>query len=433
MAVHGLVVPLIPDIVGGVRYKLFPAEKIEELLEKGYGFDGYSCGFCHVEDSDLLALPDPSTRVELDSYTLFICDIYKADKRYELDTRLALQRAVSRLKEAGFTVISGVEMEFYILKGLKEPEVIDPWRYMEPVFSHRVLSLLTGLARVVHDGIRIEFVHHEGGPGQYELTLKRDTPLGLADRVILAKWAIKYWVSKRGLLATFMPKPFIDRPGSGLHIHLSMVKEGRNITGPGGERKHGKRILSSEGASFLAGILAHARALAALMSPTVNSYKRLTPNSEAPIYVCWGIGNRSAMVRIPEHDSARGDVRIEVRCPDPSCNPYLALAGLLTAGLKGLEEGLELPEPVDKNAYELGEEELEDLGIEKLPSNLGEAVEEAKRDPIIREALGPSLARRFIELKEAEWEAYLRFLKGSGEEGEGRITSWELSEYLERA
>ncbi|RLI08504.1 glutamine synthetase [Candidatus Bathyarchaeota archaeon] len=433
MAVQKLLAPLIPDITGGVRCKFFPADKKEALLKAGYGFDGSSCGFCHIEDSDLLALPDPETEVEVDSYTLFICDIYKAGRRFELDTRLALQRALSRLEEAGLSATSGVEMEFYVLKGPGGAEVLDPWGYMEPTFSYEVLSLLSELALLVHDSIGIEFFHHELGPGQYELTLERDTPVGLADRMTMAKWVIKYWVSKKGYTATFMPKPFIDRPGSGLHLHLSVRREGKNITGPGGDRKAGKLILSEEGASFLAGILAHAKALAILMSPTVNSYKRLTPHFEAPTYICWGIGNRSALVRIPEQDSARGDVRIEGRCPDPSCNPYLALAGLLTAGLKGLEEGLDLPEPVDKSAYELSEEELEALGVEKLPSNLGEAVEEGRRDPIIREALGPSLAKRFIELKEAEWEAYLRFLKETGEEGDGRITGWELSEYLVRA
>ena len=425
--------PLIPDITGGVRCKLFPQEKLRDLLEKGYGFDGSSCGFCGVEDSDLLALPDPGTKVQVDSYTLFICDIYKANRRFELDTRLALQKALSRYAEMGMGVTSGVEMEFYVVRSASEPEVIDPWRYMEPLFGHRVLSLLSELASRVHEAMEIEFTHHEVGPGQYELTLKKDGPVGLSDRITLAKWAIKYWVSKKGLTATFMPKPFIDRPGSGLHLHLSLNKGGKNITGPGGDRSHGKRIFSEEGASFLAGILEHAKALAALMLPTVNSYKRLMPHFEAPIYICWGIGNRSAMVRVPEYDAARGDVRIEVRAPDPSCNPYLAFAGLLTAGLRGLEEGLELPEPVNKSAYELGEEELAGLGVEKLPSNLGEALEYAKKDPVFKEALGPALAERFIRLKEAEWKAYLKFLEESGEEGEGRITSWELREYLERA
>jgi len=425
-------VPLIPDIIGGVRCKLFPQEKLGDLLEKGYGFDGSSCGFCSVEDSDLLAMPDPKTRVELDSYMLFICNVYKANRRFELDTRFALQKALSRYAEMGMGVTSGVEMEFYVLKSTSEPGVYDPWRYMEPMFGYPVLSLLSELASRVHEAMRIEFTHHEVGPGQYELTLEKDNPVDLSDRITLAKWAVKYWVSKKGLLATFMPKPFINRPGSGMHLHLSLNREGKNITGPGGDRSQGKRIFSEEGASFLAGILEHAKALAALMSPTVNSYKRLMPHFEAPIYICWGIGNRSAMVRIPEHDAARGEVRIEVRCPDPSCNPYLAFAGLLTAGLKGLEEGLELPEPIDKSAYELKEEELAELGIEKLPSNLGEALEYAKKDPVFKEALGPALAEQFIRLKEAEWKAYLKFLEESGEEGEGRITSWELREYLER-
>ncbi len=423
----------MPDIRGGVRCKFFPYEKLPELLEDGYGFDGSSCGFCGVEDSDLLALPDPKTRVELDSYVLFICDIYKANRRFALDTRLALRRVLSRYAELGLEVVSGAEMEFYVVRSSSRPEVIDPWRYMEPVFNHEVLSLLSGLAEEVHEALRIEFAHHEAGPGQYELTLERDGPVGLSDRITMAKWAVKYWVSKEGLTATFMPKPFIDRPGSGMHLHLSLSRDGRNIMGPGGDRSRGRQVFSEEGASFLAGILEHARGLAILMSPTVNSYKRLMPCFEAPVYVCWGIGNRSAMVRVPEHDATRGEVRVEVRCPDPSCNPYLALAGLLAAGLKGIEEGLEPPEPLEKNAYELREEELEALGVEKLPSSLGEAIELARKDPVVKEALGPALAEQLLKLKEAEWRAYLRFLANTGEDGQGRVTSWELNEYLERA
>ena len=433
MSVRGLVVPLIPAITGGVRCKYFPAEKLGSLLEKGYGFDGSSCGFCHVEDSDLLAKPDPGTKVEVDGYTLFICDVYKAGERFDLDTRHVLQRALARVAEAGFDVMSGTEVEFYVLKSANSPEVVDSLRYMEPLYTHGVFSLIPGLATTVHDAVGIEFVHHEVGPGQFELTLERDTPMGLADRTTLAKWVIKYWVSKHGFTATFMPKPFMDRPGNGMHLHLSLTKDGRNVMGPGGRRGDGKRIFSEEGASFLAGILAHAKALAALMSSTVNSYKRLTPHFEAPIFICWSIGNRSALVRIPEHDAARGDVRLEVRCPDPACNPYLALAGLLTAGLKGLEEGLELPDPVDESVYELKEEELEARGVEKLPSSLKEAVELAKKDPVVKEALGPRLAEQFFKLKEAEWQAYVKFLEETGEEGEGRVTSWELREYLTRA
>ena len=427
--------PLIPAITGGVRCKYFPAEKLRSLLERGYGFDGSSCGFCHVEDSDLLAMPDPATKVEVDGYTLFICDVYKAGERFDLDTRFALQRALHRAAEAGFDVVSGTEVEFYVLrKASSNPlEVVDPWRYMEPLYTHEVLSLISELASVAHEAVGIEFTHHELGAGQFELTLEKSSPVKLADRITLAKWIIKYWVSKRGYTATFMPKPFMDRPGNGLHLHLSLARDGQNAMGPGGRRGDGKRIFSEVGASFLAGILAHARALAVLMSSTVNSYKRLMPHFEAPIYICWSIGNRSALVRIPEHDAARGDVRLEVRCPDPACNPYLALAGLITAGLKGVEEGLELPEPVDESVYELKEEELEARGVERLPANLGEAIEIARRDPVVREALGPRLADRFLALKEAEWKAYLRFLEESGEKGEGRVTSWELNEYLLRA
>ncbi|RLI38198.1 glutamine synthetase [Candidatus Bathyarchaeota archaeon] len=433
MGVQGLVVPLIPVITGGVRCKYFPAEKLPSLLEKGYGFDGSSCDFCHVEDSDLLAKLDPRTKVEIDGHALFICDVYKAGERFDLDTRFALQRALAQVAEAGFGVVSGTEVEFYVLKSANSPEVMDLWRYMEPLYTHDVLSLISGLATMVHDAVGIEFVHHEAGPGQFELTLERDTPVSLADRITLAKWAIKYWVSKHGFTATFMPKPFMDRPGNGMHLHLSLTKGGRNVMGPGGRRGDGKRILSEEGASFLAGILTHAKALTALMSSTVNSYKRFMPHSEAPTFVCWSIGNRSALVRIPEHDAARGDVRLEVRCPDPACNPYLALAGLLTAGLKGLEEGLELPDPVEESVYGLREEELEAHGVEKLPSSLREAVELAKKDPVVREALGPRLAEQFFRLKEAEWRAYVKFLEETGEEGEGRVTSWELREYLVRA
>jgi len=305
---------------------------------------------------------------------------------------------------------------------------------MEPVFSGSGPGLIFGLVSALEaSGLRVAFFHHEVGPSQYEMTLGEADPRGLADTVVLLKWAVRHWAWKKGLLATFMPKPFIDKPGNGMHIHLSLWRNGENATGPGGRKGDGKRIFSEEGQAFLAGILSHARGISVLLSSTVNSYKRLMPGFEAPIYVCWGMGNRSALVRIPEHDAARGRLHIEVRSPDPACNPYLALAGLLTAGLKGIEEGLEAPEPVEENVYELREEELEHLGVEKLPSSLGEAVELAKKDGIIVEALGPKLAERYLALKEAEWRAYLRFLEESGatEQPTG-ITSWELEEYLER-
>jgi len=206
-----------------------------------------------------------------------------------------------------------------------------------------------------------------------------------------------------------------------------------SVMGPGGKKGDGKRMFSDIGLRFLAGILAHARALSVLLSPTVNSYKRLMPGFEAPVFVCWGTGNRSVMVRVPEHAAAKGELRLEIRSPDPSCNPYLALAGLLTAGLKGIEEGLEAPDPLEENAYELKDEELEALGIEKLPSNLGEAIDEAKKDSLIKEALGHKLAERYIALKEAEWKAYLKFLDEVGGQGDqNQVTAWELSEYLER-
>jgi len=434
MPEQGMVIPLFTEPHGGLRCKTFPKRKLEELIENGYGFDGSSCYFCDVEDSDLLAVPDPATKLEFDGHVLLVCDIYKAGERYELDPRYVLERAVRRLGEAGLDVLSGTEMEFYLLDRRSNPGLIDSWRYMEPVFPGPGPGLIFGLVEALEaSGLGIVFFHHEVGPGQYEVTLERADPRELADKVIIFKWATRRWAWKKGLLATFMPKPFIDRPGNGMHIHLSLWRDGKNVTGPGGKKGDGKRIFSEEGQAFLAGILAHAGGLSVLLSPTVNSYKRLMPGFEAPIYVCWGMGNRSALVRIPEHDAARGRLRIEVRSPDPACNPYLALAGLLTAGLKGIEDGLEAPEPIEENVYELGGEELEHLGIEKLPSSLGEAIEAAKKDRIIVDALGPKLAERYLALKEAEWRAYLKFLEESGatEQPTG-ITSWELEEYLER-
>ena len=418
--------PLIPDLLGGVRCKLFPPEGLEELLKDGYNFDGSSCGFCPINNSDLVALPDPSTETIVGRYKLFICDVYKAGERFDLDTRFALERAISRLKESGLEMIAGTEVEFYIVESHSNPHVLDSWRYMEVIPDARALPLSTDLMLMAHSKVGIQFTHHEAGPGQFELTLVRDTPRRLADRAILLKWVVRHWAAEKGLVATFMPKPFMDRPGSGMHIHFSLFRDGRSIMGPGGRRGDGKAIFSEEAASFLAGILEHAKALSLLTSPTVNSYKRLTPGFEAPIYVCWGIGNRSVLARVPEHAAASGQLRVELRTPDPSCNPYLALAGIITAGLEGLEKGLELPEPVNENVYELEEGELE-----RLPADLGEAIREAGKDPVIRKALGPKLAEQYLKLKRAEWRAYLRALEETGEDPNG-ITSWELAEYLER-
>ncbi|RLI10820.1 glutamine synthetase, partial [Candidatus Bathyarchaeota archaeon] len=328
-SVQQAIAPLVPDPLGGVRCKLFPPGSLQELLRDGYNFDGSSCGFCSVEDSDLVAKPDPSTELDVDGYKLFICDIYKAGERSDLDSRFALERAVERLSEADLGILVGAEVEFYVLRRRSELSVLDPWRYMEVVPEAHALSLATRLLRLANPHVKVHFIHHEVGPGQYELTLMRDGPRGLADRIILLKWAVRYWVSREGLVATFMPKPFIDRPGNGMHIHFSLQRGGRSIMGPGGRREDGRAIFSGEAASFIAGVLEHARALSILTSPTVNSYKRLMPGFEAPIYICWGIGNRSALSRVPEHAAARGRLRVELRSPDPSCNPYLALAGII--------------------------------------------------------------------------------------------------------
>jgi len=414
------------DLCGVLRGKIFPAEKLPNLIKGGYGFDGSSCGFAEVNDSDYLAVPDSKTRIELENgIEFFLCNVYKDGDRCLLDSRLVAEKIIEKLKEEGFEAKVGCEIEFYVVdSGLK---LVDGGHYMDLTFGKLDQTMRLLIEKLMNAGLVSEFTHHEVGPSQYELTPKYSNPLGMGDIIISCKRFLKQYFALRGLMVTFMPKPFAGKPGNGLHIHLSLHMDGENVF------RGEKERIPEVALNFIAGILEHAKGLTAFMASTVNSYKRLVPGFEAPIYICWGYGNRSAMIRIPVYKPKHIN-RIEIRTPDTACNPYLTIAAMLAAGLDGIKRGLEAPEPAKENLYHASLNELESLGIEPLPENLGEAVKYAESDSIFRSFLGASTVDRYLKIKSEEWSAYLKFLKENNlENSVNVITDWEIREYLVRS
>ena len=414
------------DIEGHLKSFAVTPSEIEDALDDGMGFDGSSItGFNAIEESDMVAIPDPDTyqlmpwREGETKVGRMICDIVTPDGNpYEGDPRYVLRRALDRMQAMGFDTFNvGPELEYFLFKDDKGTETLDEGGYFAMTTLDAATELRQQTVRALEGmGIQIEYVHHEVGPSQHEIDMRFAPALEMADHTVTYRLIVKEVAKKAGFHATFMPKPIFGENGSGMHTHQSLFKEGRNALFDGDDEWH----LSDVGKGFIAGQLRHAREIAAVFAQWVNSYKRLVPGYEAPVYVAWSRRNRSALIRIPLYKpGAEQATRAEIRCPDPACNPYLTFACLLHAGLEGIEKGYELPPPMETNLYHLTAEQRADRGIVALPETLGEAITELSQSELVKKALGPHIFDRYVELKRKEWDEY-----------RVQLSQWEMDKYL---
>ncbi|MDT5023880.1 MAG: glutamine synthetase [Micromonosporaceae bacterium] len=423
------------DVLGTLKSVSVAPAELEAAFEEGIGFDGSAIeGFARVYESDMIAMPDPSTfqvfpfegGVSGESARMF-CDILLPDGSASwADPRHVLRRALSRAAEKGFTFYTHPEIEFFLLQGVPEdggvPQPVDSGGY----FDHTTHAVARDFRRqavlaLERTGISVEYSHHEVAPGQQEIDLRYADALTTADNIMTFRHVVKEVALSHHVHATFMPKPFTDQPGSGMHTHLSLFEGERNAFHDAADPMK----MSKVGQAFIAGLLAHAREYTAVTNQWVNSYKRLFPQSladritEAPAYVCWGHLNRSALVRVPAYGKPNS-ARVEVRSVDSACNPYLAFAVMLGAGLKGIEEGYELPAGAEDDVWSLSAAERRAMGYETLPENLSEAVEVMAKSELVAEVLGEHVFDFFLRNKRSEWEDYRRV-----------VTPYERQRYLQ--
>ncbi len=400
------------DVLGQLKsFSVTPSE-LNEAFEEGMGFDGSSIqGFARIEESDMVAVPDPTTfqllawRPQEQPVGRMFCDILTPDRQpYEGDPRYVLKRMLSRAAEKGYTYYVGPELEYFYFKNDKEPAILDRGGYFDITPLDRANDLRRDTILALQQmGIQVEYSHHEVAPSQHEIDLRYDEALRMADKTQTYRVTVKEIARMAGVHATFMPKPIFGENGSGMHTHQSLFKGDSNVffdaKDPAG--------LSREAKSYIAGILYHAREITAVTNQWVNSYKRLVPGYEAPVYISWARRNRSTMVRVPMYKPGKEKAtRIEFRAPDPACNPYLAFAVMLAAGLEGMEKGYELPAPVEEDIYHMSRERREEKGIESLPGSLNEAIKECEQSALVRKTLGDHTFNKFIENKRIEWDNY---------------------------
>jgi glutamine synthetase len=412
------------DLEGHLKsFAITPAE-IAEALDDGMGFDGSSItGFNAIEESDMVAIPDPATfRLMPNGGTKvgrMICDIVTPDGQpYDGDPRTVLRRALERMQTMGFDTFNvGPELEYFLFRDDRGTETLDEGGYFAMTTMDAATELRNDTIKALEAmGIPIEYHHHEVGPSQHEIDMRYASALDMADHTITYRLIVKEVAKKAGYHATFMPKPLFGENGSGMHTHMSLFTDGRNQFFDGDDEYH----LSETGKAFIAGLLKHAREISAVFAQWVNSYKRLVPGYEAPVYVAWSQRNRSALIRIPLYKpGSEQATRAEIRCPDPACNPYLTFAAVLHAGLEGIEKGYTLDEPMERNLYHLSPEERRERGIVSLPETLGEAIEEFAGSELMRKAFGDHIFDNYVKLKRKEWDEYRI-----------QLTQWELDRYL---
>jgi glutamine synthetase len=414
------------DILGQLKAFSINATELTDAFEGGMGFDGSSItGFNPIEESDMIAMPDPSTfrilpwRPEEQGVARMFCDIVTPERTpYEGDPRHVLRRAVERAKAMGFDhYYVGPELEYFYFKSPNSTEVLDEGGYFDLTTLDAGSDLRRETVLALEQlGIPTEYAHHEVGPSQHEIDMRYSDALKMADDCMTYRITVKEYAMKYGLHATFMPKPLFGKNGSGMHTHQSLFRGEQNAFFDPDDQYY----LSDVGKAFIAGQLRHAREICSIFAQWVNSYKRLVPGYEAPVYLAWSRRNRSALVRIPMyHPGNERATRMELRCPDPACNPYLTFAVLLQAGLEGIEHRYELPDPMETNLYHLSSEERRRLGIEQLPATLSEAIELTAQSELVLRALGEHTFNRYIEIKRQEWEDY-----------RVQVTPWELERYL---
>jgi glutamine synthetase len=424
------------DLNGILKSFAIGKEELEGALTQGMGFDGSSItGFQAIEESDMIAMPDMTTfqvlpwRPQEKAVACMICDITQpGGKPYEGDPRYILKRSLAKMKKMGFDhYYVGPELEYFYFKSSNATDILDTGGYFDLTPLDMASDLRRQTVLALRDlGIKVEYSHHEVAPSQHEIDMRYDDGLKMADNVVTYKLTVKEIASKNGVYATFMPKPIFGQNGSGMHCHQSLFSaKGGSASGGKGKTNafydaKDKYHLSDVGKSYIAGILKHAPEMIALLAPWVNSYKRLVPGYEAPVYIAWSRRNRSALVRVPMYQPGKEvATRMELRCPDPSGNPYLQFAVMLSAGLKGIEEGYKLQEPMELNLYHLSDEERAERGIKSLPASLGEAIKIMEKSELVRECLGDHSFERFIAIKKQEWDEFRI-----------QVTEYELKKYL---
>ncbi len=414
------------DIFGRLKNIAITDQQVQKALEEGVVFDASSiAGFSEVESSDMLLFPDLDTfsiipwRPQHGKVARLICDIKNHDgSQFVGDPRFILKKSEAKAKKLGYTFNVGPECEFFLFHtdsdGRPTTKTHDAAGYCDLAPMDLGENCRREICMVLEDmGFEIEASHHENAAGQHEVDFKYSDALTAADRIMTFRMVVKIVAQRNGLHATFMPKPIFDTYGSGMHINMSLSQNGKNIFNVG----ENSMDISDTAKMFAAGILKHAKGITAIANPLVNSYKRLVPGFEAPVNIAWSHMNRSPLLRIP---ATKGEAtRLELRSPDPSCNPYLTLALILEAGLDGLQNQLVIPSPMDINTYNLSPEQEKNLGIERLPSNLSLALEEMKKDAYVKDVLGEHIFNKYISIKEAEWAQY-----------NGVVHQWEIDNYL---
>ncbi|MBN2147014.1 MAG: type I glutamate--ammonia ligase [Anaerolineales bacterium] len=422
------------DVTGSVKSVDMPVARLEVALDDGVWFDGSSVeGFARIQESDMRLIPDPDTYAvlpwsppEMRRARIF-CDLYQPDGNpFPGDPRGTLRRMLEKVESRGWKFNVGPEPEFFLFKrngtqGI-HPVPHDVGGYFDFSANDEAVRVRTELMDALRSmGLDVEMGHHEVALAQHEIDFRFDDALRTADNVLTLKYTIKAIAARHDLVASFMPKPIFGINGSGMHCHQSLfTDQGKNLF----YDLNDEFTLSPIAYGFVAGQLAHARALSAVVAPTVNSYKRLVPGYEAPVYIGWATINRSALIRIPRgNPGMEKAIRAELRCPDPTANPYLAFSAMLAAALDGIDASLPCPRPLNNiNVYHLTSEERAALGVTELPGSLSEALRELDKDTVIKESMGPSVYEAFVRAKWAEVEEYRM-----------RVTDWELERYLESA
>jgi glutamine synthetase len=414
------------DILGILKSFAITVEELEGALEQGMGFDGSSIqGFARIDESDMVAMPDPDTfqllpwrpRVHHAVARMF-CDIQKpGGELFEGDPRYVLKRNLKRAKNMGYTFYVGPELEYFYFQDSKGTQTLDEGGY----FDMTPLDVASDLRRetvltLEEMGIAVEYSHHEVAASQHEIDMRYTDALTMADNVMTYRLVVKQIALQQGVYATFMPKPVFGINGSGMHVHQSLFKGDANAFFDKNDKYH----LSKLAKHYIAGLLRHAPEITAVNNQWINSYKRLVPGYEAPVYLSWARRNRADLIRVPEYMPGKEKAtRIEFRSPDPACNPYLAFAVMLAAGLEGIEKEYEVPDPVEENVYEMTEEERERRGIGTLPGSLWEAIQLTEKSELVRRSLGDHVFDAFIKNKKIEWDQY-----------RSQVTEYELKRYL---
>ena len=414
------------DILGILKSFAITVEELEGGMEEGMGFDGSSIeGFARIDESDMVALPDPDTwqllpwnPPEHRATARMFCDVLMpGGQPFEGDPRYVLKRNLKKAADLGYTYYVGPELEYFYFKDGNGTEFLDQGGYFDLTTRDAAIELRRDtVIQLEKMGIGVEYAHHEVAPSQHEIDMRYTDALTMADSVMTYRLVVKEVALQNGVFATFMPKPVFGINGSGMHVHQSLFKGDRNAFFDTKDSYH----LSKEARSFIAGLLKHAPEITAVCNQWVNSYKRLVPGYEAPVYLSWARRNRSDLIRVPEYRPGREKAtRIEFRSPDPACNPYLCFSVMLAAGLDGIKNNLQAPTPIEENVYEMTAEQRKERHISTLPGSLSEAIQLAESSPLVREALGEHVFNSFIENKKKEWDDYRT-----------QVTEYELKKYM---